>query len=917
MTGTEGSPLESLRIADPETHDWVAEQVGLLARAPSVRVLSLLADEIVWGLSLEPGLGRAMAQGLLDLLIRGPEDPRRLFHTLRKFGDLVHGAARTGATLGRLVATFAPPVLRCDGGLLDRFQRTMAVMLSKGTYTLSAPLEVMTELITGGDATCAAAYLDLLVTVFQQQISYNQSLRLVYLLPKIIRGFGPQRRSFQIEQLHRLARVDLLLVEAFQEGMDKGLGLLDAGALATFMTAALDKFGRDRDLGIRFLGLASKVGQNACAALQRAVPLAQVQERLRRYLNARMGRSPAIRPLSELVGSREDPCWVCSDGFHIYLPEEIDLFPSAAENAALYNALVRLEAGYFECRTFAFDLERAVDTYPEMGPWIRQAPPPDNQREIFCDGERFVQGFASSVLAQDLFDIFEQARVAAHLARSYPGLVAQVMPVIRREARRSGLLGTAHPLAGVFARLVLAMEDPMTTDPRHAVLQTRLMNLFYSHIDASSPVEASARLVCLAFDLFLETLGSRLNRYAPLTIPFGRRLHWDRVTAAYTAFEDEAQRIKIRLKAKKLHVYRSDVRDCLVRRQGRLCAADIVDLIQSGGQGSVWEPAGMDVARLELDDLLDRTVVTSPTAMDDGSDAARYPEWDHQLQDYLHDHTYVRDRQVPAVGDGGFYGRTMRRHRGLVARMRRAFALLKPEGLTILRQWPEGDAFDYRALIDFAIDRKAGRIPSDRLFVKRLKQERDVAVLLLTDISRSTSNTVAGGQATVLDVAKEALVLFCEALQVVGDDYAVAGFSGTGRHAVDYYAVKTFPESLNDAVRARISALAPQRSTRMGAAIRHATREMAGAQSRVRLILIVSDGFPNDLGYKADYAIADTRKAVQEARSRNIHIKAITVNIGCDPRLDDLYGRAHHYVIGDVRELPDRLLRLYGTLTRT
>jgi nitric oxide reductase activation protein len=102
----------------------------------------------------------------------------------------------------------------------------------------------------------------------------------------------------------------------------------------------------------------------------------------------------------------------------------------------------------------------------------------------------------------------------------------------------------------------------------------------------------------------------------------------------------------------------------------------------------------------------------------------------------------------------------------------------------------------------------------------------------------------------------------------------------------------------------------------MGAAIRHATAQLAGTASRVRLLIVVSDGFPNDLGYKADYAIADTRRAVQEARSRSLHVKAITVNIGSDPRLDDLYGRTHHHVIGDVRELPDKLLRLYGTLTR-
>jgi nitric oxide reductase activation protein len=133
---------------------------------------------------------------------------------------------------------------------------------------------------------------------------------------------------------------------------------------------------------------------------------------------------------------------------------------------------------------------------------------------------------------------------------------------------------------------------------------------------------------------------------------------------------------------------------------------------------------------------------------------------------------------------------------------------------------------------------------------------------------------------------------------------------------VDYFRIKDFTEPMNDVVQARISALEPQRSTRMGAAVRHAAAQLQGVSSRVRLMIVLSDGFPNDVGYKSDYAIADTCRAVQEARARNFHVKAITVNIGSDPRLDDLYGRVHHHVIGDVTELPDKLLRLYGVLTR-
>jgi nitric oxide reductase activation protein len=228
----------------------------------------------------------------------------------------------------------------------------------------------------------------------------------------------------------------------------------------------------------------------------------------------------------------------------------------------------------------------------------------------------------------------------------------------------------------------------------------------------------------------------------------------------------------------------------------------------------------------------------------------------------------------------------------------------------------EGDEFDYRALLDFAIDKKAGRIPSDRLYIKHIKQTRDVAVLLLVDLSRSTANAVFGSHGTVLDVEKEAIVLFCEALGVVGDAFAIAGFSGTGRLGVDYFRIKDLDENMDDTVKRRINAMAPQRSTRMGAAIRHATRYLKKISSKVRLLIILSDGFPNDVDYKQNYATADTRKAIFEARSKNIYTHAITINFAGDPKLDDLYGNVHHNVISDVRELPDKLLRIYGSLTR-
>ncbi len=905
MTDTAPAILDRLRIADPDTFVWVRGRLALISPPPCDEALDLLTEATIWGLSQEPGLGEAMAKGMLDLIEKGAEE--RLF----TYESVVRQAAETGPTLGRITASYLAPALMVGEAFFGRFQKTVSVMLAKGTYTLSAPLEVMVKLLSTDGPESAKAYLELLDTTFVQSMTYNQSLRLVYLIPKAVAGFVPHRRPFQIEQFIKISAVDLKLVDAYLDGLERGAGLLDEAALGDFIVQALEHYQRAPGAGEKFLSLSSKIGKDACAALQRAVPLSQVAAQLNRYLNARIGTAVAVKPMSDLPKGSPEVSWVGSDGRFIYLPDEIDLYPDRDANGTLYRALARLEAGFFECRTFDFDLERAGDHYLEVAARA-ESPEAQPDPESLGDGELFIGRFAHRQLAGDLFDLYEQARVASALRTQYPGLMRQVLPIVRGRWKAFEPTAKAHFLAPVYEALVLGGDRYLIENP----LQQRLVALFEEQMDVDSTVETTAALVCIAYDWIRKDFGRRLSTYVDLKRPFDRRLQWGLVGRALTGQDQLARQLQIRLKEKGLRVYRSDLRNRMSAQEGQISADDIVELVLTREQSDAKAKVAADLASMDLAALLGRSADPGGVTRRVAEGAFCYPEWDHHLQDYLHDHTRVHETEVPEDRDDAFYNQTLLRYRGLLAHMRRAFELLKPEGLTLLRQWPEGDSFDYRALLDFAMDRRAGLIPSDRLFIKRLKHERDVAVMLLADLSRSTANPVSGGHATVLDVAKEAVVLFCEALGVVGDDFAIAGFSGTGRHSVDFYGIKRFGEAMNRKVRSRISALRPQRSTRMGAAIRHAGTLLANADARVRLMIVVSDGFPNDLGYKSDYAIADTRRSVQEVRSRNFHVKAITVNVGSDPRLDDLYGRTHHHVIGDVRELPDKLLRLYGTLTR-
>ncbi|MBI5062870.1 MAG: hypothetical protein HZB87_05240, partial [Desulfatitalea sp.] len=325
---TDLNALEPLRIADPDTHLWVKGRVTLMTPTPADQRLTLLAQETIWALSVEPGLARAVAEGLLRLI--GPADEPGL----KTYIDRVHQAAKTGPTLARLLALHLPAVLLADPPLVESFTTCLAVMRGKGTYTLSEPLEVASELLNAGERDAAGAYLDLLVMVFSRELTYNQSVRLVYVIPRAVRGFTARRRQAQIEALGRVAATDLQLTDSFLEGLAKGLALLAPAALADFMDQALALYRQMPTAAGAFLGLSSKQGEQACAQLQVAVPLTQIKARLDRYLSARLDRGVFIKPMSQLPrqAAESPPPWVCSDGRCIYLPDEIDGFPRAEEN---------------------------------------------------------------------------------------------------------------------------------------------------------------------------------------------------------------------------------------------------------------------------------------------------------------------------------------------------------------------------------------------------------------------------------------------------------------------------------------------------------------------------------------------------------------------------------------------------------
>jgi len=287
---------------------------------------------------------------------------------------------------------------------------------------------------------------------------------------------------------------------------------------------------------------------------------------------------------------------------------------------------------------------------------------------------------------------------------------------------------------------------------------------------------------------------------------------------------------------------------------------------------------------------------------------AVYDEWDFARRHYRRGWCVLRSRDVHP-GDPAFVWRALERYRPQIASLKRTFEALRGED-RLHRREPHGDGIDLDAAVAGLADAAAGRELPERLFVRRHRTERSIAVMFLVDMSGSTKGWIN-------DAEREALVLLCEALEVLGDRYAIYGFSGMTRKRCEFYRVKRFDEPYGAAVKSRIAGIAPQDYTRMGVAIRHITRMLAAEDARTRLLVTLSDGKPDDFGdgYRGEYGIEDTRQALFEARRAGIHPFCITIDEQARDYLPHMYGAANYVLVNDVRRLPLQVASVYRRLT--
>ena len=287
--------------------------------------------------------------------------------------------------------------------------------------------------------------------------------------------------------------------------------------------------------------------------------------------------------------------------------------------------------------------------------------------------------------------------------------------------------------------------------------------------------------------------------------------------------------------------------------------------------------------------------------------AYHYREWDYVRGSYRKDWCVLREREVHPKFDG-FAQRTLKKYHGLAQSLCRTFEVIRGAP-GVLRGEPYGEDVDLDALVRAVAEARAGREMTQRVFTRQARNERNIAVMFMVDMSGSTKGWVN-------EVEREALILLCEALQRLQDQYAIYGFSGITRKRCELFSIKRFDESYDETVAARISGILPQDYTRMGVAIRHLSEQLQQVEARSRLLITLSDGRPEDYtDYRGEYGIEDTRHALFEARRSGIHPFCITIDEEGREYLPHMYGPANYAVVSDIRRLPSQVSDIYRRLT--
>jgi nitric oxide reductase NorD protein len=553
-----------------------------------------------------------------------------------------------------------------------------------------------------------------------------------------------------------------------------------------------------------------------------------------------------------------------TDSETLYLPSSIAQLPDSKDNFRLYKCMVAHLWAQTRFGTFQVELNHLLSEFPD--------------RE----------------LALNCFHTMERIRLDACIRRELPGLYRDMQ-------RLSDNLDDEQESIPDYARFFLQEPD--------ATVQTTVELLHELHDEITPSTRCYQG--CLDPVAVAEVRAVRVEREKELVRLALREMTGEHDRLGNTG-EHRESRVRIHTAEDTAHnlsftiEFENNARVAPPEHIANLLTSVMLDF------GTIPEtyltPSGdedYDISRYRQEERIARDDL-SGTCHEEGT--FLYKEWDHRRKHYKKDWCVLRELEVEG-DDDAFYRQTREKYRGLILSLRRTFELLRGEDKLLKRQ-PSGDDIDLDALVDAYPDLIKGNEMTDRLFTHMHKEERNIAVMFMVDMSGSTRGWIN-------DAEREALILMAESLEILGDRYAIYGFSGWARQRCEAYRIKDFDERLDVHVKRRICGIEAKDYTRMGAPIRHLVTKLHAVEARTKLLITLSDGKPDDYDpdYRGEYGIEDTRMALYEARREGVHSYCITIDREGKDYLPHMYGAANYTVIDRVEKLPLKISDIYRKLT--
>lgn len=673
-------------------------------------------------------------------------------------------------------------------------------------------------------------------------------------LPTVARRLGdPDLLRAYLQLLHRLSARAPRGLRPMLGVIDELLSKLTLSGLRRWVDFGADAYRRDLPKQAAYFGLESEDSKAVLQQERRGTLFIDNQRKLNFYLRAFWGRDFFLRPTAADFAGFKP----FIEGHAMHLPDAVDDLEDIS----------------------GLDLYRAMAAH--MAAHMVYTAEPVNA-EALSPAQQYMIGF------------FEDARVEYCAVSDFPGM--------RTLWRRLMTVGEErqyeHPSMQLLEKVALALLDPQTRIGDEAL--DAIVENFHANIAANR--DDTMFSVNLGLDLFNVLTARRempsLRILESLAIPYrddnrfiwsAEEFSWDQGTAYLPASQRQVRK----------HVSLMEfVNEVDVETAGD----DAQEIWVLSSELFPYEDEGVSYNEMEGKEPI--------------SDPFHYPEWDYQVQLHRPSWVTVFERRQ-GRGDPEIIDKVLTENKGITHRIKQIIDRLRPQGVSRQRKLEDGDELDINAAVDAMVNLRIGLQPDMRITMRSVINRRDLAVLILLDLSESTNETVRGSDKTVLELTREACALVSTAIQGIGDPFAVHGFASDGRHDVQYYRFKDFDQPLDEDVKSRLAGMKGGLSTRMGAAMRHAGHHLMQRPEKHKLLLIVTDGEPADIDERdPQYLRWDAKKATEELQRNGILSYCLTLDPEADRYVSRIFGANNYTIIDNVNRLPEKLPTLFASLTR-